>query len=138
MVQLTQALYGLGDAGAGFSELTRQASAWRSFGVNAKYMLYTMREAADGTISDSQLMLAANSAIVTGVTTERAGNGALLHRGAKARADAFGLSSAWRSTRSLPASATLRRVCSNNSATQLTSPKRTRAYAASSAKPPTN
>jgi hypothetical protein len=94
VVQLTQALYSLADAGAGFSELQGASEALgTSFGVNAKYMQYSMREAAEGTISDSALMLAANRAIVTGVT-KNADTMAQLVSEAKARGDAFGLSSA--------------------------------------------
>jgi hypothetical protein len=94
VVQLTQALYSLADAGAGFSELQGASEALgTSFGVNAKYMQYSMREAAEGTISDSALMLAANRAIVTGVT-KNADVMAQLVTEAKARGDAFGLSSA--------------------------------------------
>jgi hypothetical protein len=94
VVQLTQALYSLADAGAGFSELQGASEGLgQAFGANAKYIQYSMREAAEGTISDSALMLAANRAIVTGVT-KNADVMAQLVGEAKARGDAFGLSSA--------------------------------------------
>jgi hypothetical protein len=94
VVQLTQALYALADAGAGFSELQGASEGLgQAFGANAKYIQYSMREAAEGTISDSALMLAANRAIVTGVT-KNADVMAQLVGEAKARGDAFGLSSA--------------------------------------------
>jgi hypothetical protein len=93
VVQLTQALFGLAEAGASFTELENASTALaESFGVNGNAMLSAMREAADGTIGDAQLMIAANRAIVTGVGAN-AQEMATLIEDAKARADAFGVSS---------------------------------------------
>lgn len=93
ITELSRAVWELGQTGAAFSELQGASDALgASFGVNARGMLAVMREAADGTIADSALMLAANRAIVQGVTTN-ADTMAQLLTEAKARADAFGLSS---------------------------------------------
>lgn len=84
----------LGRTGASFQELQLASDALgQSFGVNSRAMLAAMKAAADGTVSDSDLMLAANRAVVTGVTTDAQVMARLLTE-AKARADAFGLSSA--------------------------------------------
>ena len=93
VVELTQALWDLGEAGASFQELSDASMALGdAFGVNARQMLNAMRTAAGGTISDANLMLTANRAIVTGITKNADTMASLLEE-ARAHADAFGLSS---------------------------------------------
>jgi hypothetical protein len=93
VVELTKAIFDLAEVGASFQELSASTDAvGQAFGVNSKLMLQSMKEAADGTISESNLMLAANKAAVTGVGAN-AQQMATLVGEAKARADAFGLSS---------------------------------------------
>jgi hypothetical protein len=92
-VALGTAIFDLAESGAAFQELSASSDAvGQAFGINSKLMLQSMKEAADGTISESNLMLAANKAAVTGVGAN-AQQMATLVGDAKARASAFGLSS---------------------------------------------